>query len=482
MNTHPDSPGSLIIGQDKDNTASGFSPVFDTEFFRRVQDEAAPLPAQAKPNPFPTEVFPLPVQQIITATNESLSFPIDFIGAGLLYAASVAIGNTHRAEVKTGWTDGAVLYVALVGKPGTNKTHPLQFALKPIFTYDKAAYREYEQQRSEYEKALNLFRNNKKKPAGEPEPQKPVLQQILLRDTTPEALAITHKYNPRGIALYSDELAGWFKNFNRYNKGSEMEFWLSAWSGTQIAINRKSSEPIQINQPFISVGGTIQNGVLNELAKDSRTENGFCDRILFAFPDNLQKEPWNPGQLSQEIIHNWEQIVSRLLGIELAYDNTFSPVPELMLFSPEAWQMLSNWQRDNTTECNLADNEAVGGIYAKLEIYAIRLALILELMFWACGQGSRQTIGAKSVQGALRLVEYFKNSAIKVYGIISNTNPEEQLPASKRNLLRSLPDTFTTEAALEIAQALGIPERTLKRFLKDGRFFNWMSRGEYEKL
>src|SRR5690606_31378505 len=41
---------------------------------------------KAKQNPFPVEVFPEPIQEIITATNESLNFPIDFIGASILYA------------------------------------------------------------------------------------------------------------------------------------------------------------------------------------------------------------------------------------------------------------------------------------------------------------------------------------------------------------------------------------------------------------
>ena len=44
---------------------------------------------KAKQNPFPVEVFPKPIQEIITATNESLNFPIDFIGATILYAVSV---------------------------------------------------------------------------------------------------------------------------------------------------------------------------------------------------------------------------------------------------------------------------------------------------------------------------------------------------------------------------------------------------------
>ena len=65
---------------------------------------------------FPVEVFPEPIQQIITATNESLKFPIDFIGTSMLYAVSVSIGNTHRAEIMRGYEQTAVLYLAIVGK------------------------------------------------------------------------------------------------------------------------------------------------------------------------------------------------------------------------------------------------------------------------------------------------------------------------------------------------------------------------------
>ena len=54
-------------------------------------------------NPFPVDVFPKAVQEIISATNESLNFPIDFIGASMLYAVSVSIGNTHKVEIKNGW-------------------------------------------------------------------------------------------------------------------------------------------------------------------------------------------------------------------------------------------------------------------------------------------------------------------------------------------------------------------------------------------
>ena len=92
-------------------------------FTNHIQDLQKEV--EAKQNPFPVEVFPQAVQEIITDTNQSLNFPIDFIGASILYAVSVSIGNTHRVEIKKGWQENAVLYLSIVGRAGTNKSHPV---------------------------------------------------------------------------------------------------------------------------------------------------------------------------------------------------------------------------------------------------------------------------------------------------------------------------------------------------------------------
>ncbi len=431
-------------------------------------------------NRFPVEVFPLPVQKIITATNESLNFPIDFIGASLLYAVSVAVGNTHRVEVKKGWVESSVLYLAIVARAGTNKSHPLSFALQPIVEQDKRTYRHYEQQKQEYDRTVSLSKKEREQ-QGIDEPIKPVWQKFLLSDFTPEALAEVHKFNKRGIGVYVDELAGWFKNFNRYNKGSEMEFWLSAWSGKSINIDRKTGEPVFIPLPFISVCGTIQNGILNELAKDSRTQNGFIDRILFVIPENIKKEYWGETELEPIVSDNWHSIISRLSNLSITFDETMNPNPEILKFTPEAKRILFDWQKANTDQCNDAENEAVSGIYSKLEIYAVRLALVLEMMRYACNESDKNAVSVEAIQGALKLVEYFKASAVKVNSIISNTSPLDKHPADKQALYKALPDTFTTERGIQIAKELGVPERTFKRFLNEMELFKKISRGEYEK-
>lgn len=435
---------------------------------------------ERKVNRFPVEVFPLPIQQIIKATNENLNFPIDFIGASLLYAVSVAVGNTHYVEVKKGFQQSAVMYLAIVARPGTTKSHPLSFALQPIVEQDKRTYRQYELQRQEYEQAVSLSKKEREQQFIS-EPTKPVWKKFLLSDFTPEALAEVHKFNKRGIGVYVDELAGWFKNFNRYNKGSEMEFWLSQWSGKPINIDRKTGEPIFIPLPFISVAGTIQRGILNELAKDSRTQNGFIDRILFVIPDNVQKEYWSETDLPPNISKNWENIISNLMNLSVTNDDTLNPSPEVLKFTPEAKRILFEWQKENTDQCNIAENDTVSGIFSKMDMYVLRLALILEMMRYACNESDKQSISVESIQGAIKLVEYFKKSAVKVNSILSNSSPLDKQPADKQELFNALPDTFTTETGLQVAEGLGVAERTFKYFLNEKELFIRTSRGEYKK-
>lgn len=431
-------------------------------------------------NPFPIEVLPDSIQKIIIATNESLKFPLDFIGASILYAVSVSIGNTHRVEIMKGWQENAVLYLSIVGRAGTNKSHPISFALKPIEQWDSLKYKKYLSEKKEYD-TISALTKKERKEQGFEEPIKPIWEQYLVTDFTPEALADVHKFNERGIGVYVDELASWFKNFNRYNKGSEEQFWLSVWSGKPIRINRKTTEPTYIQLPFISVAGTIQPGVLNELA-DNRTENGFLDRLLFVVPDNLKKEYWSETELNQSIVENWQTIISNLLDIPINFDDTDTLIPEILRFTPEAKHLLFKWQKELTDQSNKPENEAISGINAKIEMYAIRLALILQMVRYACNEGNKQAIGIEAVQGALKLVEYFKKTAIKVHSIVSNASPLDKLPTDKQTLYIALPDIFTTSEGMQIVESMGISERTFKRFLNNKELFKRIRQGEYEKL
>jgi len=386
------------------NTQNGVDPIKVNPQFEDLQKaetlinhiEELKKEAKAKQNPFPVEVFPKAIQEIITGTNECLSFPIDFIGASLLYAVSVSIGNSYSVEIKKGWQENAVLYMCIVGRAGTNKSHPVSFALQPIEKRDSENFQKYQKEKQDFDAISTLTKKERDK-QGYNEPLKPVLAQHLVTDFTPEALIDVHKFNKRGIGVYADELATWFNNFNRYNKGSEEQFWLSVWSGKAIRVNRKTTEPTFITKPFISVIGTIQPKVLNQLA-DNRTENGFLDRLLFVAPENLKKPYWSEKEINPVIIDNWQTIVLKLLDFSIACDETDSPKPEVLRLTPEAKQLLFKWQKELTDQSNHLENDVISGINAKMEMYAVRLALILQMMKYACNEGDKEAVGVESIR------------------------------------------------------------------------------------
>ena len=110
------------------------------------------------------------------------------------------------------------------------------------------------------------------------------------------------------------------------------------------------------------------------------------------------------------------------------------------------------------------------------------MALILQMVRYACNEGNKQAVGMEAVQGALKLVEYFKITAIKVHSIVSNASPLDKLPTDKQTLYKVLPDTFTTSEGVQIAESLGMPKRTFERFLSNRELFNSHTYGDYEKL
>lgn len=179
---------------------------------------------------FPLDVLPTDVQRIIHATHDCLRYPKDFMATAMLYTAALAIGNTHKVEIMRGYQQNAVLYLTLVGKRGTNKSHPLSFALAPIEKVDQKNFQEYKREKAEYEQIKNLSKTEREE-TNAALPEAPYWKQYLLTDYTPESLNGVHQKNLRGVGIYSDELIGWFENFNRYNKSGEEQYWLSVWSG-----------------------------------------------------------------------------------------------------------------------------------------------------------------------------------------------------------------------------------------------------------
>ena len=269
-------------------------------------------------------------------------------------ALSVAIGNSHRVEVKRNWHESAILYIAIVGRPGaclsacrlrSKNSHPLAFAMQPLVNADWKNNLDYQKKYCEYQQAIAMSRKERVHAGYEQFPKEPKRMRYLVSDVTQEGLSAIHSHNPRGLCLWVDELSAWVKNFNRYNNGSEEQFWLSVFSAKPTMSDRKNSQnSIFIKRPFISVVGTIQKRLLTELANGERTANGFIDRILFAMSESSGKPKWREEEVSEDLDKAWASILDAILSVECRLDDDGEPISVVVKFNSAAKQKLYEWQ------------------------------------------------------------------------------------------------------------------------------------------
>lgn len=421
------------------------------------------------PKSFPLWVFPKVIQDIVFDGNKSLSYPIDFLSASILFACGLANGLTTKLQVKKGWTESTLMYMAIVGRAGINKSHPLKFAMKPIEDHDDQTFAEYSAKLTDWEGTT-----------GE-KGQKPYWKKTLLMDATIEAICDSHSFNKRGLGVYSEELNGWFRNMGRYNNGSDMEQWLSIWTGSKIVIDRKGSRSINLPQTFVSVIGTIQNNILMDITTAKNSDNGFTDRVLFVIPENLNKEPWTDNSISDLSIENYKKILQFILQKETKLDDKNRIIPDIVPYTDEAYFIAKEWNKMNTDRCNGNKADRIVGVYSKMDIYLSRFALTLQIMFDAVERVSTNKVDTEAIKGAIEIVEYFIRQAEKIHIHFKKQTILDKNPRLK-NFYDSLPEKFETKEAKEIGFELNLNEKAVTRYLSKGTVFLKLSHGNYQKI
>ena len=178
------------------------------------------MDAEKKYREFPINVLPPLLRNIVIETHKALNFPIAYISMSLLTAIATAIGDTCWLKVKTGWMERPLFYVALLGNPGSVKTHPMKFAMTPILDRDIQSRQKYSDELKEYRKRVK---------AGE-DVQKPKCRQRIVQDVTMEGLCKILEDNTAGLCLWCDELANWVGSMDKYRKGgNDVGTWLSTF-------------------------------------------------------------------------------------------------------------------------------------------------------------------------------------------------------------------------------------------------------------
>jgi hypothetical protein len=429
--------------QDKDNQVS-----------REHLDKALDKDLESHSNNFPIDIFPLPIQVLIHDAKESVRFNSDYLSAGILSTCATAIGNSITL-FNGSYSSKPILWISIIGRSGIGKTHPLEFAKNPIETRDKQSY-------EEYIKLVNEYENN------ETTVNKPKYSKNILKDFTPEKLAENLQFNLKGTLIFKDELIGWINSFDQYKKGGDQQLYLELFNGGTLTVDRKTSEPIRVEKTNVNIIGGMQPSLIKKMAGNNRSEDGFLSRFLFVYPNNLKPNLFTGNSIKESNVKNYENLISNLFDLEdkvLQVDNS-------------GIEIYKEWQHSKSSEAFQDDLETI--IQAKLETYVWRLALIIEMIQQATESNYSNTISNQSLNKAIKLIEYFRFNALKVYNKMLINNPLEGLEKNKYELYQELPNEFNRKDVLPLFITHKIKGGSIGRFLSS-EVFTQPKYGMYKK-
>ncbi len=412
-----------------------------------------------QPGEFPVDALPEGCANYVKEAAESLLCPPELVGIPALCALSAVMGHSRALRIKPGWTVSGNLFAAVVDEPGSRKSPAAAFAYKPLHKLQAKLRKDYREGKKDYEKEVRQHAVDKKLAAkdnkAEPEPPaKPIMKRCIVDDITVEALAGRFEENPRGLLSAQDELTGFIRGMDQYKsggKGNTRQTYLKIWSNQPIIVDRKGGEePVVIPNPYVTLQGSIQPGVLDEIA-DGR-DDGFLDRWLFAYPESRQ------GGYSDSYVSN---------AAELAYERTIEALwkkepleqsedgyePRVIQMSEEAKELFkaeANGLREEMYAPGFP--EVMRGAWAKFDLHLARLALILAVARQA--REEREEVSADDMRNALALLEYFKDSARKVYGQLFEANPDDVLATDLK--------TFLTKTGYVFSGTLSLLRESLK--------------------
>lgn len=369
----------------------------DISFTTPIEDFGDSEEQEQKTPLCPINGFPEFIRNFITTMSDIYGTSRDYWTGSVIISTALAIGS--KMELTGKYRNNPILWGMFVGDVSNGKTEPVDICLRFFRKFDSESIKDYN---SKY----LAWQNDSKKQKGERENiDKPECFHYLLNDFTPEYMAEAHRVNDIGLLIYRDELKGWIDDFGRYSKSGEQSNMLTSWSQKGISYGRKSGI-LNIEKPCIFVTGGIHRELLHTLATDNRAENGFLARMIAFFPDNTEKRPYNNATPDFSLLNTWDQFIEGLTRIKN---------PKELILPEITSRLYETWYNENVIRINSEPTAYLKGVYGKLDIICLRLAVVIRGMNYQLEGIATPEILPREMTAAIQLTEYFRSTALKVY-------------------------------------------------------------------
>lgn len=438
------------------------------------QDWSIPLELKSNLNPvmpFDAELLPQSVRGYVIdyAARMDNAAP-DFAAISVMIAAGALIGGTAEIQPKkndTGWKLVPNLWGSAIGYPSAMKTPSLKCGLSLLDHAQKSINREFAKRKKRFDAEIVVaeVRNEKlendikqaaddgdidrvlelKEQISEHTPSAPKYRELMVNDSTVEAIAIMMENSPLGILVFRDELSGWIAALDNPQRAHERAFYLEGFSCGQFKQSRVGRGKVNIDKLIVSLSGGIQPGKLAPILASRAAGNGddgLLERIIqmSVFPDLI-------GEYSDRTPDILAEQVAKSVFEALSYMGNERDNAEIYIFDNKAQEIWTEWATAHKQRERSAD-PSWQGILGKYPALCAKLALVCHLIDEAaaskCGEAFSPSakVSEFSIQRAINWMEYLESHAAR---ITSYFQAEKlMLPATTlRDRLPQLTPTFT---------------------------------------
>lgn len=141
---------------------------------------------------------------------------------------------------------------------------------------------------------------------------------------------------------------------------------------------KSNNEYIFLPNPYCSIIGSTQPGMLSSLFGGKRSQNGFSSRFLKVYPDIAAMPSWNEASMPEEVLDEWERIIRQVDSVQPPAGQEGKTNSLELFFSQAVKQCLIRWK--NEVNCRIyveSESEAEKALCGKLETYLIRFCLVI---------------------------------------------------------------------------------------------------------
>ncbi len=400
---------------------------------------------------FPMECLPAGLGNIIQELSRSLRVPQELVAADAIGVLSAGIGAGLEIETDIACLRGN-LFILGIAASGVGKGLLSKILHEPLHACE-AEWRSHwrtndlpkaQATKRSLESRLNVLEKESGKATESTERERIQNEmsrlefqldaanaamtepQMIVGDITREKLAIALSHGCKEcIVSISSEARGIINVLSgRYNKMSDEDIYLAAFSGDHCRIDRVNRPSVQLLRPCLTLIWLFQPDKLDEMLENpSLMESGFLPRCLMVRSETkIQLVPEQPPTMNQSIVQGWRDLI---LVVVKAFH--WSPQTQIVKVDPMAAKMVRDFDNSIRNEINN------GHKYTRIESFCLRWVEILWRLMLVRhvamhGQAAaQQSITAQDAEQTIKLMKWFIQQQLDILSSVQEQKTNKRL-------------------------------------------------------